>query len=59
MQYLPGGTLKDKLGKPIPWQEAAHLLAPIERALDFAHRRNMIHRDVKPANILIQEAAGP
>jgi len=59
MPYLPGGTLKQKLEKPIPWQEAARLLLPIARALDFAHRQNMIHRDVKPSNILITADGEP
>jgi serine/threonine protein kinase len=59
MTYLPGGTLKQKLGKPLPWQEAARLLLPIARALDFAHRQNMIHRDVKPSNILITADGEP
>ena len=59
MPYLPGGTLKQKLGKPIPWQEAIRLLIPIARALDFAHRQGMIHRDVKPSNILITADGEP
>ncbi|MFZ5903220.1 MAG: SUMF1/EgtB/PvdO family nonheme iron enzyme [Chloroflexota bacterium] len=59
MVYLPGGTLKQRLGKPIPWQEAIRLLLPIARALDFAHRQNMIHRDVKPSNILITADGEP
>jgi serine/threonine-protein kinase len=59
MPYLPGGTLKQRLGKPIPWQEAARLLLPIARALDFAHRQNMIHRDVKSSNILITADGEP
>ncbi len=59
MVYLPGGTLKQKLGKPIPWKEAARTLLPIVRALDFAHRQNMIHRDVKPSNILITADGEP
>jgi serine/threonine protein kinase len=53
MEYLPGGTLKTRLGKPIPWQETVKLILPIAEALDFAHSQNMIHRDVKPANILL------
>lgn len=53
MEYLPGGTLKERLGKPIPADEAARILLPIARALDYAHRREMVHRDVKPSNILI------
>ncbi|MFZ5903229.1 MAG: protein kinase domain-containing protein [Chloroflexota bacterium] len=59
MEYLPGGTLKQKLGKPIPWNEAIAILLPIARALDFAHRQNMIHRDVKPSNILITADGEP
>ena len=53
MEYLPSGTLKHRLGKPIPYQEAARMLAPIARALAYAHEQKIIHRDVKPANILI------
>jgi serine/threonine protein kinase len=60
MPYLPGGTLKQKLtGQPIPWQEAMRLLLPITRSLDYAHRQGMIHRDVKPSNILITEDGAP
>ena len=59
MEYLPGGTLKQKLGKPIPWNEAITILLPIARALDFAHRQSMIHRDVKPSNILITADGEP
>ncbi len=60
MPYLPGGTLKQKMnGRPMPWQEAARLLIPIARALDYAHKRGMIHRDVKPSNILITESGEP
>ena len=59
MVYLSGGTLKDRLGKPIPWREAIHLILPIARALEFVHTRNIIHRDVKPSNILLTENGEP
>ena len=56
MEYLVGGTLKDKMGQPMPYQEAARLLAPIADALSYAHSRDFLHRDVKPANILLTES---
>jgi serine/threonine protein kinase len=59
MPYLPGGTLKQRLGKPMPWQEAMKLLHPIARALEFAHSQEMIHRDVKPSNILLTQSGTP
>jgi len=59
MPYLPGGTLKERLGQPIPWREAARLLISIAEALDFAHSQNMIHRDVKPSNILLTQRGQP
>jgi len=59
MEYIPAGTLKQKIGKPIPWREAARLLAPMARALEYAHKHNIIHRDVKPSNILVTETNQP
>jgi tRNA A-37 threonylcarbamoyl transferase component Bud32 len=59
MPYLPGGTLKQLLGKPVSWQKAAQLLIPIARALEYAHKQGMIHRDVKPSNILISQSGEP
>jgi serine/threonine protein kinase len=59
MPFVQGGTLKEKMGRPMPYREAAALLAPIAQALDYAHQRKIIHRDVKPANILISESKTP
>jgi formylglycine-generating enzyme required for sulfatase activity/WD40 repeat protein/tRNA A-37 threonylcarbamoyl transferase component Bud32 len=59
MEYLPGGTLKERAGKPRPYQDAAKLLLPVARALEYAHQRGVLHRDVKPANILITEEGDP
>jgi Tol biopolymer transport system component len=60
MEYIPGGTLAQRLkGKPIPWQEAAQFLARIARALETAHEQGIIHRDVKPSNILLANGREP
>ena len=59
MEFMPGGTLKQKMGKPVPWSESASLLLPIAQALGYAHRHGIIHRDVKPSNILITESGQP
>lgn len=60
MPYLPGGTLKERLkAGRIQWQEAVQLLLPIAGALEFAHEQNLIHRDVKPSNILLTVKGQP
>ena len=60
MSYLPGGTLKERLKSgAIPWQEAVQLLLPIAHALEYAHEHSLIHRDVKPSNILLMEKGQP
>jgi len=56
MEYISGGALKAMLGTPIPYAQAATRLAPIARALQHAHQQKIIHRDVKPENILINES---
>ena len=59
MEFLPGGTLKQRLGQAIPWQKAFRTLLPVARGLSYAHQHGIIHRDVKPANILMDENDQP
>jgi serine/threonine-protein kinase len=53
MQYVEGGTLKDMMGRPMPLDKAVRYIGEIASALDYAHEMGILHRDVKPANVLI------
>ena len=52
-EFVDGGTLADQLGKPLPVDYAVRMLAPVASALDYAHARDVVHRDVKPSNVLV------
>ena len=56
MEYIPGGTLKDRVGGPLDPSTVIGLGLQVADALRFAHERGVIHRDVKPHNILLTEA---
>lgn len=55
MEYVQGGDLKQRLELTISPQEALRYLAQIADALGEAHKHGIIHRDVKPANILFKD----
>lgn len=55
MEYIDGVTLKDEINeqKKLDWREALSISIQICSALDHAHRNKIVHRDIKPQNILI------
>ena len=58
MEYVEGQTLREivKTTGPMSQQKVIEVMADVCAALDFSHRHNIIHRDVKPANIMINLA---
>jgi predicted Ser/Thr protein kinase/tetratricopeptide (TPR) repeat protein len=55
MEYVEGYNLKEVLsqGRPLSFEQIADVVAQVGEALDFAHAKGIVHRDVKPANIIL------
>jgi len=58
-EYVPGNSLSDLMNRPIPWQHAINILLPLTNALVYAHSRGIMHRDLKPDNIIINTDGQP
>lgn len=58
MEYVEGQNLKEILaqGRALTFEQIGEIIAQIADALDFAHAKGIVHRDVKPANIILVEA---
>jgi serine/threonine protein kinase/WD40 repeat protein len=59
MRYLKGRLLSEYAGKPQPPRKAVEIAAKLAQALTFAHGKHVIHRDLKPNNIMMVGGVGP
>lgn len=59
LKYVRGETLKARLEKSkLTYKESRHIFRVISSALAYAHKQGVLHRDVKPSNVLLDKAGG-
>jgi tRNA A-37 threonylcarbamoyl transferase component Bud32/CheY-like chemotaxis protein len=54
MEYFPGGDLRSRMRGPMPWRDALGYLRQLAAALGALHQVGVLHRDVKPGNVLLR-----
>jgi serine/threonine-protein kinase PpkA len=55
MEYFPGGDLRSRMREAMPWAEALGYLRQLAAALGALHAIGVLHRDVKPGNVLLRD----
>lgn len=55
MEYFPGGDLRSLMREPLPWRTGLGYLRQLSSALGALHAIGVLHRDVKPGNVLVRE----
>ncbi|MGE4069863.1 MAG: serine/threonine-protein kinase [Lysobacterales bacterium] len=53
-EFVPGGTLRDRMQQPMAPVEALRIARDLASALDYAHSQGVVHRDIKPSNIMFR-----
>ncbi|QPK94178.1 Stk1 family PASTA domain-containing Ser/Thr kinase [Actinomyces sp. zg-332] len=58
MEYVDGHTVKDLLadGQPVPINEAVEIVVGVLNALEYSHKAGLVHRDIKPGNVMLTRA---
>jgi len=59
MEYLPGGTLKQKIRDGLPVEKTLTIIKLMGKGLAYAHSQGVLHRDIKPQNILFRASGEP
>jgi serine/threonine-protein kinase PpkA len=59
MEYLPGGTLREHIQAGLSLEDTLQIVKTVAGALGYAHRRGVVHRDIKPQNIMFHENGDP
>ncbi|TMC96753.1 MAG: serine/threonine protein kinase [Chloroflexi bacterium] len=58
-EFVDGGTLAERLDGAMPIEDTIQVLTPVASALDYAHSQGVLHRDVKPSNIMLLSDGTP